>query len=156
MADTQSTHEVPFFFEARAARSTWLIFGAMFGPLCTLGMFEFRETKSTVICSLVLLSLVAWLCAFRITFDGRTLTYRTLFGGKKSILLEQIATVRREIGAGGPFSPTYRLVVEPSDERTATTIVVNVKVFGKQDIGTLTQILDGRWSVHPSQNPSEG
>ena len=144
MADTQSTKEAPFLFEARAARSTWLIFGAMFGPLCTIGMFEFRETKSTVICSLILLLLVAWLSAFRITIIGRTLTYRTLFGGKKSILLDQIASVKREIGDGGPFGPIYRLAIVPSNERIATTIVVNIKVFGKQEIGTLTQILDGR------------
>jgi len=130
-------------FEARTAGVTYLIFGAMFGPLCFLTIYEFHEWQSTIICSSVLVLTAAWLRSFRIRFDGESLSYQSLFIGAKSISVDQIASVRHEFGSDGPFSPPYRLVIALKDELPESSVVINTKMFSREDVIRLNQILAG-------------
>lgn len=135
--------------DARAAVSTYVVFGLMFGPLCCLSILKFRESSATIVLSFVLLFIFVWIRTYRVVVDGAQLSYNSLFGGKQSVQLSQIVSVRTEIGIRDAFGPMYRLVLELASAKGKSQIIVNMKVFRREDMVKLTGILRDKMTEQP-------
>ena len=135
--------------DARAAASTYVVFGLMFVPLCCFSILVFRQSSSTILCSSVLLLIFVWIRTYRIVVDGAELSYTSLFGGRQSVQLEEIASARTEIGIRDALGPMYRLVLELSGHAEKSQIVINMKVFRREDMATLIGILRDKMTDQP-------
>ena len=135
--------------DARAAASTYVIFGLMFGPVSLFSIFAFRELRVVVLLSFVLLFLFIWIRTFRIVVEGDTLLYTSVFAGKRSVPRNRIASARTEIGTKNAFGPMYRLVIDLSEDSNEKPIVINTKVFRREDIRKLLAILQSSLSEQP-------
>lgn len=130
--------------DARSCRSTYLVFLAMFGMLVVLGlaMGLTRHDWEAFWISLVVLSFsLLWVASFRLRIDGGELTYRSLFEGTRSIAISEIEMAEATVGIKDPFGPFHRLTVYPSKKSNAQPIVINLKVFSREDLKQLFHIL---------------
>lgn len=85
-----------------------------------------------------------WLGRFQIVLSDDILSYRTLFGGTRSIPLSEIE--RAEIEAGWStywdrFRPMVRLAIIPHASSENRPLDINVKVFCRQDIDRVLDFL---------------
>ena len=86
-----------------------------------------------------------WFLSHRIVIADNYLSYRTLFGGWKSIPLEQVQSVELEVGwktYSDRFRPMLRLKVVPSDTSAFRPLIINLRVFKKEDISDLLQAVN--------------
>lgn len=135
--------------DARAAASTYIVFGLMFGPVCIFAALAFRQYSLTIIVTAVLLVIFIWIRAFRIVVDDTTVSYTSLFSGRRSFQLAEIVSARTEIGVKKPIEPTYRLIIVFKESGVASQIVVNMKVFRRRDIAKLIDVLGIKLEGHP-------
>lgn len=92
---------------------------------------------------LLLLSLAgaAGVARFKITLDGETLTYKSLLALPRSLRLSEISQARVDVrffkkdqlSGQSPFA----LVVEPYPEVNKKPIIINMKMFGREDLQVL-------------------
>lgn len=135
--------------DARAAISTYAIWVTISGFLFVLYLFtNLGATPKILLGSISALTLL-WIRAYRIIFDGRTITYRTLFGGTKSIELASITSARTEVGTKDRLGPMFRLVLEGSGASGEPPIVINMKPFKREDLQRLSKILEPKMVGHP-------
>jgi hypothetical protein len=79
---------------------------------------------------------LTWLAAFRIELTPTEVTYRSLFSGTQNIRTDQIKQVRlhRVYSTSGAYSgwqSGIRLIIEPHDDTSATTLDINAKIFSR-------------------------
>jgi hypothetical protein len=84
---------------------------------------------------------MVWIASFRLTVDDRELTYQSLFGGKKAIALADISEAKIAVGMKDAFGPFFRLTLYPPHESMSQPIVINLKVFGREDLKELFAVL---------------
>jgi len=97
----------------------------------------------------MLFCIVMWgIWSYRIVVDNGTLTYCTMFG-KQSIALDDVARARTEIGASGPFAPMFRLVIEPLNAAGSRSMIINMKIFKREDVVMLCEILGSKMVERP-------
>jgi hypothetical protein len=122
--------------------SAYLILGGVIGlPFVVFGLDALR-TESWSAAALFFAPVVlgvAWLWSFQLAIVDDVLTYRTLFGGTRSIALPdiQVAKTAFTIARRGPFA---RLALQPKD-KTHDPLVINMKVFCSKDLQTLFDLL---------------
>jgi hypothetical protein len=136
---------------ARAATSTYIVFALLCLPftlpvmkVANQGLAYHRiEVPSDLFVMLVFPALIVlvflWVSRFRILVSDSQLSYRTLFGGTRSLQLSQIVSARTEIGAGRSLGPFYRLIITPKDG--TSPMVINMKIFSRTDLQKLFAIL---------------
>jgi hypothetical protein len=91
------------------------------------------------ICISVAVGFAIWLLRFRLTFASGVLTYQTLFA-TRSIRLEEIEKV--EIETFRTSKGSYQaLLVYPKTSSELTSIKINPKVFSRDDVTRLFDIL---------------
>jgi hypothetical protein len=69
---------------------------------------------------------------YRIEIDDTKLSYRTLFGGNRTLPFDQILSIRaaQDYGPGeSQFLPRYRLEIEPISRELYRPIVINLRIF---------------------------
>lgn len=135
--------------DARAAVSTYVVFGLMFGLICCFTVLVYRQCIPTILSCAVLFFIFVWIRTFRILVDGAKLSYNSLFGGKRSAQLDEIVSARTEIGIRNTFGPMYRLILKLSDSREKSQIVINMKVFRREDVVKLLGILRDKMTDQP-------
>lgn len=83
-----------------------------------------------------------WIRRFQIEIRGDEIRYTTLFSGMHSLRCSELE--RYEVGTNfrAHFGPPLRLTLFPREDTMKAPIVVNVKVFSRQDIKKLREILD--------------
>ena len=84
---------------------------------------------------------VLWISRFRLEISSSTLSYRTLFGGSRSLPISSIESADLSAGPGPPFAPFVRLTLYPFVNSGARPIVINAKVFSRGDIDQVIEIL---------------
>jgi hypothetical protein len=130
--------------DARAAISTWVVLGgfATFGFLLPV----FVRVQGGVPVKLGFLSAwvfaLVWIRSYRIIIEARTLTYRSLFAGTRTTNLDDITSAKTEIGPKGyPLGPTMRLMLNLNPSLNQAPIVINFKIFGRDDLNRLWGIV---------------
>jgi hypothetical protein len=78
---------------------------------------------------------------FKIIIDGETLTYRSFLGLPHSLSLSEISQARVDVRFFKTDQisgqPPFALVVEPYPEVNKKPIVINMKMFGREDLQVL-------------------
>jgi hypothetical protein len=139
---------------ARATISTYIVFALLCLPF-TLPVIKVAnqtlayhriEVPSDLFVMLVFPALIVlaflWVSRFQILVSDSQLSYRTLFGGTRSLQLSQIVSARTEISPGRLLGPFYRLIITPKDG--TPLIVINMKIFSRNDLQELFAILHGK------------
>lgn len=85
-----------------------------------------------------------WLRSFRVSVTEDAIIYSSLFGGRRSVRIEDIESA--EIEVGNPrywdrLKPPFRLVIRPRQGVSAPALAINLKVFDKSDIAQLLSLL---------------
>ncbi|NDY43506.1 hypothetical protein G3N55_11740 [Dissulfurirhabdus thermomarina] len=135
----------------RAATSSYIIFIAIWGvPLAiwTVAFFVNGRVdwRGITICLAGLFGCILWLASFELTLTHDTVVYRSLFGGKASLPVEEISKVNIMIGCfsfADRFNPTSRLVIEPNQSSGRKPIVINIKPFSQKAVKDFLSSLDG-------------
>jgi hypothetical protein len=130
--------------EARSCPSTYIVFLSMFGALAGLGFAVGLRRHDWVgfwVSLVPLFFSIAWIASFQLKIDDHALEYRSLFGGRKSIALLEIAKAEVKTGPENSFGPFYRLTIYPQHELRLRPIVINLKVFSREDLKQLYKIL---------------
>ena len=82
-----------------------------------------------------------WTTSFKLNINDHELRYRTLFTGTRSIAVSEIAKAKAKVGVNDSFGPMYRLTVYPLRGSESRPIVINLKVFSREDLKQLFSIL---------------
>jgi len=88
---------------------------------------------------------LVWIRSFKVSVVKGTLSYRSLLGGTRSIPLGEIQDSKTEIGwfnYVGKSRPPFRIVVMPRAETQLKPIIINMRVFAKEDIARLLDTLN--------------
>ena len=134
--------------DARAALSTYVIFGFFVLPGCGVMLLD-RRIQTTICFSAILILIFAWVRRFRIVVDETSLSYTSLFGGKKIVKLDDITTAHTEIGSKDRFGPVMRFELECKPPSREHQIVINMKVFSRKDLHSLFEILHDKMAKPP-------
>ena len=132
--------------EAHSCSSTYLVFGGMFVPVLLVAVYvaAFRKPHDWEMAAIVLsvlIFIIIWIRFFRIVVSNGIIHYRSLFGGNKCLALGEIRKAEIKIGGEEAFGPFYRLILYPSEDVNKTRIVINMKVFSREDVNALLDIL---------------
>jgi hypothetical protein len=76
----------------------------------------------------ILVFVLGWVATFRICISGNILSYRSLFGGTRTIQLGEIESAEIKIGMKEKFGPFYKLILWPEASIGRRPIVINMKV----------------------------
>ena len=135
--------------DAKACASTYAVFSVMFGLLVMLGIAVAIKSPGTwqvaAIPGGMLVAFLLWARAFRLTIAGEVLSYRSLFGGTRSIRLADVETAETKLA---PLKyPVTQLIVTPKAATGQPPIIINMKVFSKQDLHRVFDVLGPRLKV---------
>ncbi len=86
-----------------------------------------------------------WLRAFTLEISSRQVTYATLFSGRKSILLEDIAKLEWKLwyGQGEQITkPPIRLQLIPTPGTGARALIINAKVFDPKELAQFARLVE--------------
>ena len=130
----------------RPAISAYVAFWVIFGFPALLLAFNYArfgiDFEAFILICGVLLFVTIWLRRYMITIDGENLTYRSLFGGTRTIQRAQIGKVAFLTGLHSfkdRFRPWLRVEIKPKDD--PRLIVINCKVLRRDDLAFLKKYL---------------
>lgn len=130
---------------ARASLSTYLVFSSILAPLFVLvAIATIKSPQSwsvVVIVGLVAAGCGVWIRSFRLVVSDETLVYRSLFGGTRSIQLSEIGKAETKLASSDALGPFMQLRIIPKHGLRRRPIVVNMKVFSRNDLRALFEIL---------------
>jgi hypothetical protein len=132
----------PLQLDARAHWSLYLFFVAIPCLLLISSLLK-GDLTAELIALLFVACGVMWTRSYRITFDGRILTYRTLLQ-RRSTQINDISLARAEIGKAGSSDSKLQLILELARPAYEPPIVIKVKTFKKEDLDALCLILKAR------------
>ena len=127
-----------------AATSTFVIFACMgLWIPCLAVVTALRTGKAWDMAAWGLAAtafLVLWVSAFKIEISSGVLSYRTLFGGSRSLPISAIDSAEWAMRPDAPFGPLVQLRLN-SGNSGARPLVINAKVFARADLDRLIKIL---------------
>lgn len=133
----------------KAATSTYVTFGVIWGTLALIAFIvSWKTSSSLAVFALLILVMVfcfTWIAAFKLVLANGVLSYRTLFGGTRSIPLSEIERAEGAIGYdkySDRLKPPIRLVIQPSSSSRQKAIHVNLKVLRRQDVLRVIKALE--------------
>lgn len=123
--------------DIQAGTNIRVVFGVMIGlPLLVLVIEYFRGVRGSGTAVLLLLGIalltIAWIRGYRLTLSKDQLEYRSLFGGRHSVALNEIEESYEEFNKRdrrGGLGPTHRIVVVPRAESRKREFLINVRAF---------------------------
>lgn len=131
----------------RACLSTYAVLAGIFGLLLVfcLALALAKPARgawqSVAIVAAVFTYVIVWIAAFRLKVADGILSYRSLFGGVRSLGLDEIQLAEIKIDFERKFGPPLGLLITPRSGCQKPKILVNMKVFGKEDLHKLFDIL---------------
>jgi hypothetical protein len=132
----------PLQLDARAHWSLYIFFVAIPGFLLISSLLK-GDMTAQLIAGLFVAAGVLWTRSYRITFDGRILTYRTLVQ-RRSTRIDDISLARAEIGKAGSSDSKLQIILELARPAFEPPIVIKVKTFKKEDLDALSGIIKTR------------
>lgn len=140
--------ENQFLLKMRACVSSYINFIIIFCiPISILVLASFKSSsclKPIYLFSLAFLLFIIWLSFFKVTVTEEVISYRTLFGGTKSIRFDEIQKVQILFGwfkYSDRFKPMRRIAIEPIDSQRKI-IYINMKVFSIKELNKLFDIME--------------
>ncbi len=134
----------------RASRSAYVTFSIIIGlPLIGYLLLPFLgkpllwEPISILLSAAVLL--LIWLRSFQVTLDDSKIAYKTLFSARSYLDYSDIVTAKIESGVSpgkDRNGATVRLVVQPSPTSGKQPLIINAKVFSREDIRLILSTLN--------------
>ena len=85
----------------------------------------------------------AWLSAYMLQIQEDRLRYRSLFGGTREVRFEEIAESEVQIGVNeyvDRHRPHYRLVVRSVPSLRKCPIIINLKIFTREEVLRLLKL----------------
>ncbi len=141
--------------QLRTSRGVFVSWALVYGwtPLIYLALaikdpHVLRDSSALVIFAIVFGSMILmflWLRAFTLTIDAGSITYSTLFGGRRSIALHDVARIEWKFwyGQGSEImKPPIRLEVTPKSNRSASAITINAKVFDRKGLAQFVEFVE--------------
>lgn len=130
--------------DARADRSGYLALGGIFFALMLFGLYVAIRTPAhdwnfVYVPAGMLVLVVLWLRSIRLRVADGELCYRTLFGTRRINLadIEKAETRLIRTGKGAHRD----LIIYPRAEKMQKPMRVNIKVFSREDLGRLFDLL---------------
>ena len=130
--------------DARADRSGYLVLGGIFFALTLFGLYVAIRTPAhdwnfVYVPAGMLALVVLWLRSIRLRVADGELCYRTLFWTRRINLsdIEKAETRLLRTGKG----PYRVLLIYPRAEKLQKPMRVNIKVFSREDLGRLFDLL---------------
>ena len=133
-----------------AARSTYVIIFIAFGCpfLGVLVLLLFKGIMPGIlpmlfVSFLLMIGAIFWVFMFRVKMGNGMICYRSLFSGENCINLSRVDSVVYKTGFkkySDRFLPFIRLEIK---ERQGKTMIINLKIFDRNDIKLLKKYLDG-------------
>jgi hypothetical protein len=131
----------------RAVLSAYLMLGGSTSVPALIWVYSLAcgvkfDPEFAVAVSIMPLSFVAWLAAFRLCISEETISYRSLFGGVRSAKVSEIKWIRMGHAAGdsgAPLGIELRL-------HDGTGFTINAKPFSREAIAMLL-------GMHKSRKP---
>ena len=130
--------------DARADRSGYLAIGGIFFALTLFGLYVAIRTPAhdwnfVYVPVGMLVLVLLWLRSIRLRVAAGELSYRTLFGTRRINLLDiekaETSLIRTSKGAH------RALIIYPRAEKMQKPMRVNIKVFSREDLGRLFDLL---------------
>lgn len=131
-------------FDARANRSGYLALGGIFFAFTLFGLYVAIRTPAhdwnfEYVPAGMLALVVLWLRSIRLRVANGELCYRTLFSTRRINLSDIEKAETRSIRTG---KGSYRaLILYPRTEKMQKPMRVNIKVFSREDLGRLFDLL---------------
>ncbi|MES1192441.1 MAG: hypothetical protein ABUS47_15380 [Steroidobacter sp.] len=136
-------------FTARAAPSSYIILGTIFGTPAISAIISVilnPQIVSSLWTGLIMgciadTFIFTWLGMFYIHIRDGKLIYRSLFGGKHNIQVNEISKVKYVLDFNPwnhPTRPVHRLEIYTANHKSPT-FCINVKVFRSSDVRYLLQ-----------------
>jgi hypothetical protein len=124
------THPCMDTRQFHASLGSYVVFGIMFGSVIIFGVFlvvngHHAAWKMVMIFGGVLAFTSLWLARFKLTITAESVTYRSLFGGTRSVSRSDIVTVQHATQTSSLESPFTVVVVT----RDGVSLRINGKVF---------------------------
>jgi hypothetical protein len=158
----QLTGTAPRVLDARAATSTYVVFGLIVAVPCLLSPIAMsidsmsrdkshwvHDSVVIIFFSAVILLTFLWIRKFRILVEDSVLSYTSLFGGTRTLNLVDIEVARTEHGPQALLGPFFRLVVQPTAFANKPPIIINMKIFSRRDLEELFVILGDKVKGEP-------
>jgi hypothetical protein len=124
--------------DARACTSTYVIFCGMFGFFFALGILigirPGGDPTVTLASAAVFILSILWVRAFRLVIADGAISYRSLFGGTRSISATDIEKAATELNLRSGFRPPIQLIIYSTNTREDRPIRINMKVFSREDL----------------------
>lgn len=136
--------------DAHAATSTYVVFAIIFGIPVLFSFFK-PGLQVRIVFGLLFCTVLLSLSRYRIVIENGILTYRSVLQ-KRFISLDKIRSARTEIGIDGPFSPMYRLVLKPERSSGEAPIVINMKMFEREDLTRVFDVLAPKMVGNPTSS----
>lgn len=98
-----------------------------------------------VLCLGIGIFIFVWLKRFQLEVNQGTIRYSSLRNGGQSLAIADVGRAEVEVGLlkyGDRFRPPIRLVLHPRDAAGRKPIVINTKVFRREDIRRVLAILE--------------
>jgi hypothetical protein len=131
----------------RPALSAFVVLGVMFGFLSFMAGLMAVSDKSMIpafaACMIAWVLVYVWLFCLRLVVSAESLSYTTLFRGRRSYDFSEIRRISVESGIkeySDRFKPLVRLAVTPIDG-LGSVVYVNLKVFSRKDVKHLFDAL---------------
>ena len=134
--------------DARADRSGYLALGWIFSALILFGFYVVVRSPAhdwnfVYVPAGMLALVVLWLRSIRLRVGDGELCYKTLFWSRK-INLSDIEKAETRLIRASKYS--YRaLVIYPRAEKMQKLMRVNIKVFSREDLGRLFDLLGAKF-----------
>jgi hypothetical protein len=132
----------------RVSRAPFIVFGVLWGGLSLLGFAAAMKEPSFLPAAVAMLGACAgfilWLSRYSLEVTDGILTYRTLFTGRRSLPVTDIARLRAVSGyerMKDETKPFFRLVVEPRAGTPHEDLSINLNVFKREDLEQFKQFL---------------
>lgn len=131
-------------FEARTAPLWYFVWLGIWGGLSAMAFYAGLKSPSFLQLAAILIVIcivyAVWLHSFYLQIQHRRLTYKTLFGGTRSVHLDDIERGEREVGPSST-QPFYRLRLVPKTGPAESEIRINTAVLREADVAALYERL---------------
>jgi hypothetical protein len=138
----------------------YIVFALICGPLVIWSSAAFSGTitgawKAVAISSCALGFAILWLSRFQIVLADDSISYRTLFGGRRVLRLSEIERAQSNFGPHSYWDrfglePLDRLVVEPYSITGKAALIINRRVFSNSDIKRVLHFLGPKFVTRPT------
>lgn len=133
-------------FTARACAFTYALLAGVWALLLLLWVHSaLRHTpgawNGVAAAGSTLAFVLLWIGCFRISIRRNTLSYRSLFGGTKTLGWNEIERSEIKVNTTKAFAPVWQLALWPEPITQKKPIVINMKVFSKADLNRVFDFL---------------